>query len=153
MTEKRVAFVTGGSRGIGAAIVQRLAKDGLHVVAVGRTHDKLEQIVAQIKAEGGSAEAIPCDIANSDSLTAAVGTPNCGRRWQMLILFQTSSTGQSLSSRRWTSAAEACAHSRTSLSLGKTNLPRRAGVLDGSERGGAGAAFEPGDGHVVRARL
>src|SRR5438105_2722921 len=72
MTEKRIAFITGGSRGIGAAIVQRLAKDGLHVVAVARTHDKLEQIVAQIKAEGGSAEAIACDIANSDSLTAAV---------------------------------------------------------------------------------
>ena len=37
MTEKRIAFITGGSRGIGAAIVQRLAKDGLHVVAVARS--------------------------------------------------------------------------------------------------------------------
>ncbi|MGN6627472.1 MAG: SDR family NAD(P)-dependent oxidoreductase, partial [Tepidisphaeraceae bacterium] len=32
MTEKRVAIVTGGSRGIGAAIVKHLAKQGVHVV-------------------------------------------------------------------------------------------------------------------------
>src|SRR5437660_1185402 len=72
MTDKRVAFVTGGSRGIGAAIVKRLAKDGLHVVAVARTQEKLDQVVAEIKAEGGLAEALACDIANSEALTAAV---------------------------------------------------------------------------------
>jgi 3-oxoacyl-[acyl-carrier protein] reductase len=72
MTEKRVAFVTGGSRGIGAAIVRRLAKDGLHVVAVARSADKLEQLVGEIKSEGGSAEALACDIANAAALTAAI---------------------------------------------------------------------------------
>ena len=72
MMEKRVAFVTGGSRGIGAAIVRRLAKDGLHVVAVARSVDKLEQLVGEIKAEGGSAEALACDIADPAALTAAI---------------------------------------------------------------------------------
>jgi 3-oxoacyl-[acyl-carrier protein] reductase len=72
MTEKRVAFVTGGSRGIGAAIVRRLAKDGLHVVAVARSAEKLEQVVGEIKAEGGSAEALACDIADPAALTAAI---------------------------------------------------------------------------------
>jgi 3-oxoacyl-[acyl-carrier protein] reductase len=72
MTEKRVAFVTGGSRGIGAAIVRRLAKDGLHVVAVARSVDKLESLVAEIKGEGASAEALACDIADSAALTAAI---------------------------------------------------------------------------------
>ena len=55
MNEKRVAFVTGASRGIGAAIAKRLAKDGLHVVAVARSADKLQQVVDEIKSEGGSA--------------------------------------------------------------------------------------------------
>ena len=72
MTEKRVAFVTGGSRGIGAAIVTRLAKDGLHVVAVARNQEKLDQLVGQISAEGGSAEALTCDIADSGAVTAAI---------------------------------------------------------------------------------
>jgi 3-oxoacyl-[acyl-carrier protein] reductase len=72
MTEKRVAFVTGGSRGIGAAIVRRLAKDGLHVVAVARNQEKLDQLVSEIKAEGGSAETLTCDIADSASVTAAI---------------------------------------------------------------------------------
>ena len=54
MTERRVAFVTGGSRGIGAAIAKRLAKDGLHVVAVARSADKLQQVVNEIKSEGGA---------------------------------------------------------------------------------------------------
>ena len=72
MTEKRVAFVTGGSRGIGAAIARRLAKDGLHVVAVARSADKLDQVVGEIKSEGGSAEAMVCDIADSAALTAAI---------------------------------------------------------------------------------
>src|SRR5436309_14057687 len=74
MTEKRVAFVTGGSRGIGAAIAKRLAKDGLHVVAVARSADKLQQVVEEIKAEGGTAEAITVDIADAKALADAIET-------------------------------------------------------------------------------
>jgi 3-oxoacyl-[acyl-carrier protein] reductase len=72
MTEKRVAFVTGASRRIGAAIALRLAKDGLHVVAVARNADKLNDIASQIKSEGGSAEVVTCDIADFKALADAI---------------------------------------------------------------------------------
>ena len=72
MNEKTVAIVTGGSRGIGAAIVKRLAKDGFHVVAVARNMDKLQQVCAEVTAAGGSAEAMICDIADSAAITAMV---------------------------------------------------------------------------------
>ena len=70
--EKKVAFVTGGSRGIGAAIVKRLAKDGFHVVAVARSADKLSEVVAAVKDNGGSAEPLTCDIADPAALAAAI---------------------------------------------------------------------------------
>jgi len=68
----KVAIVTGASRGIGAAIAQRLAKDGFHVVAVARSLDKLEAVAGEIKAAGGSAEALAVDIADAKALAAAV---------------------------------------------------------------------------------
>jgi 3-oxoacyl-[acyl-carrier protein] reductase len=70
MNDKRVAFVTGGSRGIGAAIVKRLAKDGLHVVAVARNSEKLTAVCAA--AAGGSAEPVICDIADPKALADAI---------------------------------------------------------------------------------
>lgn len=72
MTDKRVAIVTGGSRGIGAAIVRRLAKDGLHVVAVARNLEKLQQVCGEVTAEGGSAEAVACDLADGKAWAAAI---------------------------------------------------------------------------------
>ena len=72
MTEKRVAIVTGGSRGIGAAIVQQLAADGLHVVAIARSMDKLKAITDEAWSAGGSAEPVVCDIADSAALAKTI---------------------------------------------------------------------------------
>lgn len=62
MTEKRVAIVTGGSRGIGAAIVKHLAANGLHVCAVARNADKLKELADSVD---GSIEGISCDIGDT----------------------------------------------------------------------------------------
>ncbi len=72
MNEKRVALVTGGSRGIGAAIVRRLAKDGMHVVALARNADKLNAIVEEVRGQEGSAEPLVCDIADPKALATAI---------------------------------------------------------------------------------
>lgn len=71
-TEKRVAYVTGGSRGIGEAIVMTLAAAGMHVVAVARSKDKLESLVKAAADKGYSVEADAVDIADAAALTASI---------------------------------------------------------------------------------
>ena len=70
--EKRVAYVTGGSRGIGEAIVLALAADGFHVVAVARNKEKLDAVVKAAADKGQSVEAVAVDIADSAALTASI---------------------------------------------------------------------------------
>jgi len=72
MTEKRVALVTGGNRGIGAAIVKRLARDGLHVIALARNAEKLAEVCAAVSDAGGSAEPVVCDVSDTQALAAAI---------------------------------------------------------------------------------
>lgn len=69
----KVALVTGGSRGIGAAIATRLAEDGAAVAVTYRTgKDKAEAVVEQIIGAGGKAVAIQADNADPDAVVEAV---------------------------------------------------------------------------------
>jgi 3-oxoacyl-[acyl-carrier protein] reductase len=71
-TDKRVAYVTGGSRGIGEAIVLSLAADGYHVLAVARNKDKLDSVVRAAADKGHTVEPLALDIADSAALTASI---------------------------------------------------------------------------------
>ncbi len=56
-----VVVGVGAGRGLGAALCRRFAAGGHHVLAAGRTAQKLDAVVAAIRAGGGSAEALECD--------------------------------------------------------------------------------------------
>src|SRR5437016_8389428 len=72
LTEK-VALVTGGSRGIGAAIAKRLARDGASVAITYAKDDKAASaVVTAIEREGGKAVAIQADAADVEAVKAAV---------------------------------------------------------------------------------
>jgi 3-hydroxybutyrate dehydrogenase len=70
---KRVAFVTGGGRGIGRAIALRLAGEGLAVAVAGRTLVQIEETAAAIrKLPGGQALGVALDVTDEHSVSAAV---------------------------------------------------------------------------------
>lgn len=66
MSDKRVALVTGASRGIGFATALELAKQNHHVVALARTKAGLEQLDDEITKAGGSCTLMPYDLLKGD---------------------------------------------------------------------------------------
>ena len=82
--KQKVALVTGGSRGIGRAISQRLAKDGFHVVINYRSNTKeAEATLAAIVAEGGSAELCQFDVTDKEAVQKSLADV-CARHSEAL---------------------------------------------------------------------
>src|SRR5207237_5636058 len=71
--EGKIALITGGSRGIGAAIAKRLAADGAHVaITYAKGADAAASVVEEIERAGRKAIAIQADATDADAVEAAV---------------------------------------------------------------------------------
>jgi NAD(P)-dependent dehydrogenase (short-subunit alcohol dehydrogenase family) len=69
-TEKRIAVVTGASRGIGRAAALELARRNWRVVALARSQKALESLDDEIRAQGGEATLIPIDLRDMVAIDA-----------------------------------------------------------------------------------
>ena len=67
---KKIALVTGGSRGLGRAIAETLAKEGCRVIIAGRDEQALGVVSAAISRTGGTAYVRHCDVRNEKSVDA-----------------------------------------------------------------------------------
>lgn len=68
----RTAIVTGAAQGIGAAIAQKLASDGMRVAVVDLDEGACARTVDAIKAAGGTALAVGADVSDADAVNSAV---------------------------------------------------------------------------------
>jgi NAD(P)-dependent dehydrogenase (short-subunit alcohol dehydrogenase family) len=68
----KVAFVTGGSSGIGLRIAERFAEQGAKVALVGRTQEKLDRAAAGIRQNGGDASGFAADVRDYAALSTAL---------------------------------------------------------------------------------
>ncbi|WP_137919784.1 SDR family NAD(P)-dependent oxidoreductase [Hydrogenophaga sp. 2FB] len=72
--EGRTALVTGAGRGIGSSCAVALARAGADVWLMARSVDEIDEVAARIRAEGGSAHAVACDVTDSAAVRLVVAS-------------------------------------------------------------------------------
>lgn len=71
----KIAFITGGSRGIGKAIALKLAKDGFNIVInYTKSEDSAKTVLDEIRSFGVQAKAIKCDVSKYNEVENAIET-------------------------------------------------------------------------------
>ena len=70
--EGKVAFITGASSGIGAAMAREFARRGANVVLLARRWERLEALALEVRARGRRALTVRCDVTSDGDLEAAV---------------------------------------------------------------------------------
>lgn len=68
----KVVLITGAGSGIGRAAALLFAREGAKVVAIGRTQEKLDQVISDIEQQGGTALALSADIAEPEQIRQAI---------------------------------------------------------------------------------
>ena len=68
----KVAIITGGNSGVGAATAELFAKEGAKVVITARRVPQLEEVAGKIRAAGGEVLPVPCDVSKLDEVEAMV---------------------------------------------------------------------------------
>lgn len=98
MLQGKVAWITGAGSGIGRAGATELAAGGAHIVLSGRRAEQLAEVAAEIKAGGGTADAVPLDVADKAAVAeAAAGILDRHGRIDILV----NSAGMNLPNRFW----------------------------------------------------
>ncbi len=72
MPQGKVALVTGGGRGIGAATALALAQEGFHVAVTARTERELDLVIEQVRASGVDGLSLPADLTQKEQLDHVV---------------------------------------------------------------------------------
>ena len=72
LLDEKVAFISGAGRGIGAAAARLFAREGARVLLAARTEDQLKAVTEEIRAAGGTAAYVVCDLADPQSVQAAI---------------------------------------------------------------------------------
>ena len=70
--EGKVAIITGGNSGVGAATAELFAKEGAKVVITARRVPQLEEVANKIREAGGEVLAVPCDVSKVEDVEAMV---------------------------------------------------------------------------------
>ncbi|MCX5447233.1 MULTISPECIES: SDR family NAD(P)-dependent oxidoreductase [Streptomyces] len=89
----KVAFITGAGRGIGAAAARLFAREGARVLLAARTESQLKAVTEEIRAAGGTADYVVCDLTDPAGVRSAVNR-SVELYGRLDVAFNNGATGQ-----------------------------------------------------------